>query len=60
MANPQFLDPLRVSCNLPIDHKKARREITARLDGRRANKEIDPSTVDLNDPKALSQYLFNQ
>lgn len=60
MANPKFIEPLRVSCSLPIDTKKAKREITERLNGRRENKEIDPSKVDVNDSKALSLYLFTK
>ncbi|MEQ6436295.1 hypothetical protein V8Z74_14875 [Comamonas sp. w2-DMI] len=58
MANPKFLDPIRVPCTLPIDPKKARKEITSRLKGCKEKKDIDPSKLNLNDSEALSQFLF--
>lgn len=54
--------PLRISCNLPIDIRQAKKDLAKRY-----QKVREPGTVpesqalpDCNDPAALAQFLFGK
>lgn len=65
MPDVKFLDTLKISCDLPINIGKSKKELSKRL--AKVSKapslkdpQLAPSalSVDCNDPVALGQFLF--
>ena len=65
MPDVKFLDNLKISCDLPINVGKSKKELSKRLAKvseapllKEAQSAPTALSVDCNDPVALGQYLF--